>query len=202
MRSGLGGADAWLSKVIPSPTDSFLLRLRPQLFKFPLHRYGCTFEMGGGHSCPDDCTEEPCPQLEAELKKRFGGVNVDNSTHDRSSGFHLLELHNQGTGQALIACMCCTMIGLASSMVLGFWRLQVVNRRARDRRGDRQRGRYDSLPRAEAQPVTAQPTPAPAPAPAAVPALPQFVSQPLHACLLYTSPSPRDGLLSRMPSSA
>ena len=24
----------------------------------------------------------------------------------------------------------------------------------------------------------------------------------LHACLLYTSPSPRDGLLSRMPSSA
>ena len=23
-----------------------------------------------------------------------------------------------------------------------------------------------------------------------------------HACLLYTSPSPRDGLLSRMPSSA
>ena len=25
---------------------------------------------------------------------------------------------------------------------------------------------------------------------------------PLHSCLLYTSPSPRDGLLSRMPSSA
>ena len=24
----------------------------------------------------------------------------------------------------------------------------------------------------------------------------------IHACLLYTSPSPRDGLLSRMPSSA
>ena len=24
----------------------------------------------------------------------------------------------------------------------------------------------------------------------------------LHPCLLYTSPSPRDGLLSRMPSSA
>ena len=24
----------------------------------------------------------------------------------------------------------------------------------------------------------------------------------LHICLLYTSPSPRDGLLSRMPSSA
>ena len=24
----------------------------------------------------------------------------------------------------------------------------------------------------------------------------------LHTCLLYTSPSPRDGLLSRMPSSA
>ena len=24
----------------------------------------------------------------------------------------------------------------------------------------------------------------------------------VHACLLYTSPSPRDGLLSRMPSSA
>ena len=24
----------------------------------------------------------------------------------------------------------------------------------------------------------------------------------LHVCLLYTSPSPRDGLLSRMPSSA
>ena len=24
----------------------------------------------------------------------------------------------------------------------------------------------------------------------------------LHDCLLYTSPSPRDGLLSRMPSSA
>ena len=27
-------------------------------------------------------------------------------------------------------------------------------------------------------------------------------SLPAHACLLYTSPSPRDGLLSRMPSSA
>ena len=26
--------------------------------------------------------------------------------------------------------------------------------------------------------------------------------QPFQACLLYTSPSPRDGLLSRMPSSA
>ena len=25
---------------------------------------------------------------------------------------------------------------------------------------------------------------------------------PIYACLLYTSPSPRDGLLSRMPSSA
>ena len=25
---------------------------------------------------------------------------------------------------------------------------------------------------------------------------------PVYACLLYTSPSPRDGLLSRMPSSA
>ena len=28
------------------------------------------------------------------------------------------------------------------------------------------------------------------------------VSSPQEACLLYTSPSPRDGLLSRMPSSA
>ena len=28
------------------------------------------------------------------------------------------------------------------------------------------------------------------------------VAQGLYACLLYTSPSPRDGLLSRMPSSA
>ena len=27
-------------------------------------------------------------------------------------------------------------------------------------------------------------------------------SKPVKACLLYTSPSPRDGLLSRMPSSA
>ena len=27
-------------------------------------------------------------------------------------------------------------------------------------------------------------------------------SNPFHLCLLYTSPSPRDGLLSRMPSSA
>ena len=30
----------------------------------------------------------------------------------------------------------------------------------------------------------------------------QFISGLLFACLLYTSPSPRDGLLSRMPSSA
>ena len=31
----------------------------------------------------------------------------------------------------------------------------------------------------------------------------QSVDQtPKHTCLLYTSPSPRDGLLSRMPSSA
>ena len=29
-----------------------------------------------------------------------------------------------------------------------------------------------------------------------------FSPEELHACLLYTSPSPRDGLLSRMPSSA
>ena len=29
-----------------------------------------------------------------------------------------------------------------------------------------------------------------------------FLNDPLTACLLYTSPSPRDGLLSRMPSSA
>ena len=28
------------------------------------------------------------------------------------------------------------------------------------------------------------------------------VTPALHTCLLYTSPSPRDGLLSRMPSSA
>ena len=32
-----------------------------------------------------------------------------------------------------------------------------------------------------------------------MPNIPQFVT---HCCLLYTSPSPRDGLLSRMPSSA
>ena len=31
---------------------------------------------------------------------------------------------------------------------------------------------------------------------------PSFVSVTYGACLLYTSPSPRDGLLSRMPSSA
>ena len=30
----------------------------------------------------------------------------------------------------------------------------------------------------------------------------QYVTDQLNACLLYTSPSPRDGLLSRMPSSA
>ena len=30
----------------------------------------------------------------------------------------------------------------------------------------------------------------------------RIVSEPLSDCLLYTSPSPRDGLLSRMPSSA
>ena len=29
-----------------------------------------------------------------------------------------------------------------------------------------------------------------------------FASHLLYTCLLYTSPSPRDGLLSRMPSSA
>ena len=29
-----------------------------------------------------------------------------------------------------------------------------------------------------------------------------FGSQEINTCLLYTSPSPRDGLLSRMPSSA
>ena len=29
-----------------------------------------------------------------------------------------------------------------------------------------------------------------------------FYCKKLHTCLLYTSPSPRDGLLSRMPSSA
>ena len=31
---------------------------------------------------------------------------------------------------------------------------------------------------------------------------PPNVTGSLHICLLYTSPSPRDGLLSRMPSSA
>ena len=30
----------------------------------------------------------------------------------------------------------------------------------------------------------------------------QMVGQDVYICLLYTSPSPRDGLLSRMPSSA
>ena len=30
----------------------------------------------------------------------------------------------------------------------------------------------------------------------------QLADVPLDGCLLYTSPSPRDGLLSRMPSSA
>ena len=33
-------------------------------------------------------------------------------------------------------------------------------------------------------------------------ALPNFLSQAAKACLLYTSPSPRDATLSRMPSSA
>ena len=32
--------------------------------------------------------------------------------------------------------------------------------------------------------------------------IPNLVSDGLYDCLLYTSPSPRDGLLSRMPSSA
>ena len=31
---------------------------------------------------------------------------------------------------------------------------------------------------------------------------PLFIRMAWHSCLLYTSPSPRDGLLSRMPSSA
>ena len=31
---------------------------------------------------------------------------------------------------------------------------------------------------------------------------PEGTPWPLHTCLLYTSPSPRDGLLARMPSSA
>src|SRR5665647_3832356 len=31
---------------------------------------------------------------------------------------------------------------------------------------------------------------------------PRLCARPLGGCLLYTSPSPRDGLLSRMPSSA
>ena len=31
---------------------------------------------------------------------------------------------------------------------------------------------------------------------------PELKKPPLYNCLLYTSPSPRDGLLSRMPSSA
>ena len=30
----------------------------------------------------------------------------------------------------------------------------------------------------------------------------RWAIRPIHGCLLYTSPSPRDGLLSRMPSSA
>ena len=32
--------------------------------------------------------------------------------------------------------------------------------------------------------------------------LPEFAEMRVYVCLLYTSPSPRDGLLSRMPSSA
>ena len=56
----------------------------------------------------------------------------------------------------------------------------------------------------DAQPIPQVETPPAAPAvdqqpPAAQEAQPHMV--PL-ACLLYTSPSPRDGLLSRMPSSA
>ena len=36
----------------------------------------------------------------------------------------------------------------------------------------------------------------------AIPNVLSLISAVLDACLLYTSPSPRDGLLSRMPSSA
>ena len=35
-----------------------------------------------------------------------------------------------------------------------------------------------------------------------MPLIPKGVPRSIRACLLYTSPSPRDGLLSRMPSSA
>ena len=35
-----------------------------------------------------------------------------------------------------------------------------------------------------------------------IPSLREVVDSTLISCLLYTSPSPRDGLLSRMPSSA
>ena len=38
--------------------------------------------------------------------------------------------------------------------------------------------------------------------PAVAPATDTTTAQPDTTCLLYTSPSPRDGLLSRMPSSA
>ena len=37
---------------------------------------------------------------------------------------------------------------------------------------------------------------------ATVPKATNILIAPIHVCLLYTSPSPRDGLLSRMPSSA
>ena len=37
---------------------------------------------------------------------------------------------------------------------------------------------------------------------AGIPSMPRLVERVVDTCLLYTSPSPRDGLLSRMPSSA
>ena len=51
-------------------------------------------------------------------------------------------------------------------------------------------------------PVPQPVAPVPQPVPQPVAPVPQPVPQPVAPCLLYTSPSPRDGLLSRMPSSA
>ena len=66
--------------------------------------------------------------------------------------------------------------------------------RSRDPKGPRLRRRWTSSPKPTTRVLT--------PAPLMILTLVLLITRSPQSCLLYTSPSPRDGLLSRMPSSA
>ena len=111
----------------------------------------------------------------SDSKEKCESPAVDNSTHEKSTGFHFFEMHGGGFGQSLLLMSCCAMMGMASALAVMCWRIRHLGGKL-DNRPSKADYMLAKMEEASNRPVSPPPVAAPAP----VPAL-GYVSQPLQA---------------------